>query len=211
MTISKIITLYTFDELPTEKAKEAARQWYRDGRGPEDFDTLIEDAATILGMLGVTLRYHDVPLCGGGTRKDPNIYWQVGYCQSDGAVFEGTYTYAKGAHRKIREHAPQDTELHRIADALLEIQKRYGYKLYATVRNRQHLEGEIEVDVDHPTIVGPTPEDRCAVDQLMDDLCRWIYDQLRTEDEYQNADEQVDDNIRGNDYTFTAAGDREDP
>ena len=44
MPITKTITLYTFDELPTEKAKNKARDWWREcdyGR----YDGVYEDAA----------------------------------------------------------------------------------------------------------------------------------------------------------------------
>lgn len=207
--ITKTITLYTFDEL-SDRAKETARDWYRRGSGPEDFEFVIEDAETILGMLGVSLRYHDVKLMGGGTRRDPNIWWQLGYMQSDGACFEGTYTYAKGAHLKIRKHAPQDQELHRIADALLEIQKRNRYGLQADVQNRQHLWADVEVTQTLHTAYEVRGDDTVALIELMKDLCRWIYQQLRTEDEYRSADAQVDENIRANEYTFTEDGERED-
>lgn len=206
--ITKTITLYQFDEL-SDRAKETARQWFREGSGPEDFEYVIEDAETILGMLGVTLRYHDTKLMGGGVRRDPNIWWQLGYMQSDGACFEGTYTYAKGAHRKIRQHAPQDTELHRIADRLKEIQQRYRYSLVVDVKE-DDLWPRCEITVEKGPDFGP--DDAKALKDLMRDLCCWIYDQLRTEDEYRSADAQVDESIRANEYTFTETGEeREDP
>ena len=208
MPTTKTLTLYTFDELPTEAAREAARQWYREGCGPEDFDSVIEDAEHILGMLGVTLKYHDVPLMNGKTRRAANIWWQLGYCQSDGACFEGTYTYAKGAHRTIRAHAPKDTELHRIADALLGLQRTHGYKLYAVVRQaNQGMYPEVETDADGVRV---TTETVRALADLMRDLCTWIYQQLRTEDEYRSANEQVDEMLCANEYTFRDDGSRED-
>ena len=36
----------------------------------------------------------------------------------------------------------------------------------------------------------------------------WIYRTLESEYDYQNADEQVDENIEANEYTFTAEGRR---
>ena len=126
MARTKTITLYTFDEL-SDKAKERARDWYRSCRDSNDFEHVISDAVCVLEILGVSLSTHEVRLMGGSTRRDPNVWWQVGYMQSDGAAFEGSY---------------------------------------------------------------------------------WIYTQLRTEDEYQNADEQVDENIRANEYDFDVASNR---
>lgn len=200
MARTKAVTVYQFDEL-SDRAKERAREWYRSCGGPEDFEFVIEDAETILGMLGFELKYHTVPLHGGGTRQDPNIWWQVGYCQSDGAAFDARYSYAKGAHRNIRKHAPEDTELHRIALELMTLQRRYRYAIVADVSNRQHFWQEIEV-LDGCT----NPEDTKALGELVRDLGRWIYHQLRTEDEYRSADAQVDENIRANEYEFDEHG-----
>lgn len=41
------------------------------------------------------------------------------------------------------------------------------------------------------------------------EFMRWIYSALETEWEYQNANEQVDENIRANEYEFTEEGERE--
>jgi hypothetical protein len=200
----KQVTLYRYDEL-SDTAKAHARDWYREREreqgGPEDFACVIEDAETILGILGIELRYHDTKLMGGGTRRDPNIWWQVGYMQSDGAVFEGTYSYAKGAHKKIRAHAPQDEELHRIADGLLEIQKRHRYQVTATIKSGQGFWPEVETYLDDMAA-----DDYKGVRDLIRDLCRWIYDALRAEDESRQEDSYVDERLRDGDYEFTADG-----
>lgn len=48
---TKTITLYTFDELPTEKAKEKAREWFREGNdGSWEWECTIENAKTV-GLL----------------------------------------------------------------------------------------------------------------------------------------------------------------
>lgn len=44
--------------------------------------------------------------------------------------------------------------------------------------------------------------------EIARDFMNWIYRQLESEYDYQNADEQVDDTIRANEYTFTAEGKR---
>ena len=73
----------------------------------------------------------------------------------DGALFEGAYDFAKGAPKAIRAHAPEDSELHRIADALQAIQRRNFYQLHATVTHRDRYYHEysmaISVERDSPT------------------------------------------------------------
>jgi len=40
------------------------------------------------------------------------------------------------------------------------------------------------------------------------DLARWLYRQLEREYDYQTSDDEVDEAIRANDYTFTEDGRR---
>jgi hypothetical protein len=54
----------------------------------------------------------------------------------DGASFDTFYSHEKDAPRRIREYAPQDTKLHRIADVLYAIQRRNFYQLTAETRRR---------------------------------------------------------------------------
>lgn len=196
------ITLYQFDEL-SEQAKERAREWFRSCRDSNDFDYVIEDAVRMGEILGISFRTHPVKLMGGGTRQDPSISWQVGYMQSDGAWIEGSYGYAKGAHKAIRKEAPQDTTLHELADRLLALEREYGYQLTASFRDDDRR--PLELDLDHPT-KEISAETYKAFRAIIRDYEQWIYNQLRTEDEYQSADEQVDESIRANEYEFTAEG-----
>lgn len=51
-------------------------------------------------------------------------------CQKKPAIAIALMTPSDGQPRKIRSHAPQDGELHRIADALQAIQRRSFYQLH---------------------------------------------------------------------------------
>ena len=128
--------VYAIDEL-SDHAKEAARSWYREaGLHDEWYDFVYEDFETICGILGVTLRTSPVKLYGGGTRDKPQVYFTGFWNQGDGASFYGHYSHARGAPRAIRAHAPQDTELRRIADALQAVHRRNFYQLNATLRQQ---------------------------------------------------------------------------
>jgi hypothetical protein len=202
-------TLFKFDEL-SDDAKEKARQWWRDCEN-QDSDTscTFEDAATCAEILGIDLRTRPVKLVGGGTRYEPCIYYSGFYSQGDGACFEGSYSYAKGAAKKIRQHAPKDTELHRIADELQDVQRCNRYKMTATATHRGHYyhSGCMYVDVDCDGASGLcTREDEDTVQRALCDFADWIYRQLRDEYEWRMADEQVDESIRINEYDFTEEG-----
>jgi hypothetical protein len=197
--------VYTFDEL-SDEAKEKARDWFRESRDESDFWAVLEDFAQIADMLGITFDTHSVTLMSGKTRNDPNIYYSVGYCQSDYAAFEGSYRYRKGGANKLKDYAPTDLALHAVANDLQAIQKRYAYAVTATIKHSDYYGLQVEAYRSNGHEL--TVEDHDRLKETFRALCRWLYNQLRTEDEYQSADEQVDESIRANEYTFTETGKR---
>ena len=149
---------------------------------------------------------------GGGTRQKPCIWFSGFWSQGDGACFEGRYAYAPRASRRIRDYAPQDTELHRIADALQALQRSNFYQLTASFRQTGRYSHAyamtFDVDRDGPAgqaIVGRTEDDLVAA---LRDLANWLYRALEREYEFQTSDETVDEGMSANGYTFTAEGRR---
>ena len=205
-------TVYTINEL-SDAAKENARVWYRQhGLHDEWYDFVYEDFETICGILGVTLATSPVRLYDGGTRDKPQVFFRLSWSRGDGASFAGRYSYARGAANAIRTHAPQDTELHRIADALQAIQRRNIWQLHGSIRHRGRYCHEytmaIEVERDSPTWQPPTDDAEDTVTEALRDLARWLYRQLRQEYEHQTSDAAVDETIAANQLTFTAEGRR---
>ena len=197
----------------SDEAKETARCWYRQHRLHDDwYDFVYEDFGRICRILGITLATGAVPLYGDGTRNKPKV-WFTGFgSQGDGACFEGWWRHARGSGKAIRAYAPQDEELHRIADVLRDAAKRNFYQLEATVRHRGRYCHEhsmaIEVERDSPTWQPPTYGAEDAVIEALRDLARWLYRQLEREYEHQTSDETVDEALAVNELTFTANGRR---
>lgn len=206
MPHTKESTVYKFEEL-TESAKEKAREWFRTN---DDFDAefTYEYAAACGDILGIDLRTRAVKLRGGGTHYDPCIYYSGFYNQGDGACFEGSYTYAKGAAKEIRAYAPEDKELHCIADALQALQQQNAYALEATTfkRGRYNHSGCMVVDVSAQNDLEFSDDAEEKLTQLLRDFADWIYQKLEKEYEWRNADEQVDESIICNDYEFDEDG-----
>lgn len=205
-------TVYRFDEL-SDAAKEKARAWYREGGFDYDwYGAVYEDFQRIAEILGLTLKARPIRLMGGGTRHEPCIWFRGFWSQGDGACFETSYSHRKGAARRIREYAPQDTELHRIADALQAIQRRNFYQLRAETSHRGHYYHEycmaISVERDSPTYQDMTADAEDTVIEALRDLARWLYRQLKCEYDYLSSDEAVDETIIANDSTFTETGRR---
>ncbi|ECI2947336.1 antitoxin of toxin-antitoxin stability system, partial [Salmonella enterica subsp. diarizonae] len=118
--MSRVIstTVYLSDEL-SESAREKARAWYCEGGLEYDwYSDVYEDFILICNILGVRLKTRTFTTTGGRYHEKTCIWFSGFCCQGDGACFEGMYHYQPGAAQHIREHAPQDEALHRIADEL---------------------------------------------------------------------------------------------
>ena len=205
-------TVYRLDEL-SDTAKEKARAWYREGGFDYDwFDFVYDDFERICDILGIDLKTVPVRLYGGGTRQKTCIWFSGFWRQGDGACFEGRYSYMKGAPRKIRDYAPQDTELHRIADSLQAVQHRNFYQLSANACHRGHYYHEycmaISVERDSPIYQDMTTDAETAVAEGLRDMARWLYRQLEEEYNFLTSDMVVDEAIIANEYTFTETGHR---
>lgn len=212
--MSKVVetTVYQLDEL-SDTAKEKARAWYREGGFDHDwFEFVYEDFQSIAEILGLRLKTRAVRLYGGGIRQELYIWFRGFWSQGDGTCFDTFYSYRKEAARRIRDHAPQDTELHRIADALQAIQRRNFYQLRAEASHRGHYYHEystaISVERDSPTRQDMSADAENAVSEVVRDLARWLYRQLEREYESQTSNEAVDESIIANDYIFTDIGRR---
>ena len=205
-------TVYTIDEL-SDAAKQRARAWYREHGLPDEWhDYIFDDFKTICRIIGVTLSTHPVRLYGGGTRDEPDIWYRGFWSQGDGACFEGQYSHAPGAARALRAHAPKDTELHGILDALQHAQRRNFWQLHATCRRFGRYNHancmRVEVERDSPTWQLPTDGAEDTVIEALRDLARWLYRQLQDAYEAETSDEAVDEALAINELTFTAAGRR---
>lgn len=199
-------TLYQFDEL-SESAKDRARDWYR--ASIEAYELADHhDWQAIADILGVRFAKRTVPLMLGAIRYEPKVWWSGFGSQGDGASFEGWYSYAKQAPRKIREYAPQDATLHGIADGLQTVQRRNFYRLQATVTQsgNYYHSGTMRFDVSRTDDVDLSESDCDTVSEALRAFADWIYSQLQAQWEYLTSDESVDDSIRCNEYEFTDSG-----
>ena len=141
--------VYDFTEL-SGAAKNKARAWFRER------STMTGGTASTTTSSGSAdhwrhARHNDRP--PHGRRHPPealHLVFRV-LVAGDGACFEGRYAYAPRASRRIRDYAPEDTELHRIADALQAPQRPNFYQLTASFRQTgRHYGMTADVDRDAP-------------------------------------------------------------
>ena len=187
------VKLYTFDEL-SDKAKERARAWWREGEQWEWWEHTFEDAKTCLALVGFTVK---------------DIFFSGFWSQGDGACFTGSWD-ARDVKppTAMREHAPVDSDLHAIAEEFAAIAV-LDMEASAILTHRGNYSHKYTIDFafDHGDVsdaVAVTVEER--VTEAARDAMQWIYRQLEKEYEWQNADEQVDEAILVNGYEFTEDG-----
>lgn len=218
------VTLFKYDELPTDAAKEKARQWFRQGESEffGQFGEIWEPAETAARLLGIKFARTDVRSAKSGTimRTEPDIRYSGFYSQGDGASFVGDYSYAKGCARNVAREFPKDTELLRIASELQALQRKHDYKLTARMAQQGHYShsGTMTVEITGPDSLVNQGDTRGqefdaaedALIPLMRSFADWIYFGLRDEYEYRLADEQLEDGIRVNEYDFREDGTRSD-
>lgn len=210
MAAVSTLPLYTFDGL-SDEAKEKARTWYRSFDIDDDwYECVYDDCEAVCAILGITPDTRTVSLYGGGTRQKPCIWFSGFSSQGDGACFQGMYRYAKAASRKIREYAPQDSELHAIADDLQGTQRRNFYQLVVMISHRGRYSHEhsmqFVIERDNRRYQEITAGAEETVTEALRDLARWLYRQLEREYDYRMSDTVVDEMLTVNAYTFTETG-----
>jgi hypothetical protein len=181
---------YSFEELSEEAQQTAIEGLYEINVDFEDWsECILDDAREIGKLIGINIK---------------NIYFSGFWSQGDGACFEGYYKYKIGGLKALKEYAPLDKELHRIAKGLQDLQRPHFYRLSATIKQSGHyyhegctlIDAGYEVDWDTSDALG----------ELLRDFMRWIYKQLQDEYDYQTERTQIEDTILANDYQFNKEG-----
>lgn len=196
------ITVYDIHELQ-DCAREAAREWYRQDAFPHFWhDHVIADFTRICEILGIRLR--------SSKNCRQHVFFSGFHSQGDGASFEGQLHYASGCRQAIRDHAPDDSTLHDIADRIFDVQRRNFYQLIADISHcgRYYHEYTMRIDIERDSPQGhpPTPDAHGIVQHALRNLARWLYHQLKTNYEYMNIAPAVDEGIAANDWQFTDDG-----
>lgn len=213
--------VWCFDEL-SEKAKDKAREWYREGALEYDWYNVVYESAEQAGKyLGIDLNQTSVKLMNGKTRRDPSIWFTGFYHQGSGSAYNATWCASDVKGETLKADFAQDTELHRLADEFTRIAT-INPDMTASVKSNRDT--SINVDVEQ----GETADERInaldyksvewyaqhaidkelseALEETLNDFNHWIYKSLEKEYEWLNADEQVNESIRCNKYEFTEEG-----
>ena len=203
--------VYTYDELD-DAGKEKAREWYAQHVFSDscDWEFVYEDAELMAGLMGIEIDRRAWTNAGGYKGSEPIIYFSGFSSQGDGACFEGSYRYKKGAVAAIKAEC-NDKELIRIATELQAIQRKNFYRLYAVCKHSGMYSHSYSMSVDvedSENRYRDLGDAEGEIRQLMRDFADWIYDRLSDEYDYQTSDEAVEGMILANEYEFYQSGER---
>ena len=204
-----VTTVYSFDEL-SDDAKEKAREWYRNGAlDYEWWDAVYDDAKHNLKLIGF---------------KVEKIYFSGFSSQGDGACFTGRWDAGLCDAKALASEVPADRgefnrELNRIAKALQEIAS-VAPSATARIAHRGHYYHSLCTEIDFYAEIDDGDDDEASeeidTDKLEEDFKEearsamdWIYRNLEREYEWLLSDEQVDESIKANEYTFDEDGNRD--
>jgi len=181
-----------------EKAKQRARRWFVEQQDyPRDYWWDFTDLVECAKCLGVEIAQE------GLSHK---IYFRGFSSQGDGLCFVGAYVHRRDMLSAIKEHTPQDTTLHNIAERLIAMQVcaklESGGEIQMTIdSSSRYMAITVEVNLVCDGTIDDrhiAHEERIAV-KAMEDLASWMYRQIEGQYNYffsnEYIDEQLDDQL----------------
>ena len=214
--MSRVIekTVFTFEELP-DRARERARDWYRNGMC-NDWEPAFDEFKDLAKTFGIEFKTRSVKLYGGGTRGEPLINYSVGD-RGEFCSYEGTWSVKSDALVKFKEMGWKDDDLLGIAEALTraslycQLKGLPDFHAHVTTSDRDDSMMEVSFDSlededgeEFPII----PKDICeAVETALQDFASYMLKCMSDDYEWRYSDECVDENIQCNEYEFDEDGD----
>ena len=142
-----------------------------------------------------------------------NIYSSFNgfYSQGDGASFSADYRYKKGCLKAVKQHAPNDKELHSIVEGIISHQKSNGYLLSCEVSKRGHYCHSNTMNFtwyknDDGYFDWKNDFVENELEQLFRDLADWYYSRLENEYEYLTGFDAVAEMLEANEIQFLENG-----
>jgi len=186
MPTQKTVTVYKFNELSDSIKKKVVDKQRENFEFLDEY--ILKDSKQILEILG----FFNIKINYSGF-----------YSQGDGASFTGKFNSSRLNLEKMIDYAPKELVLHDIAKQIKEICGRYESISFSLYRASHRYSHEKTVGIDdiffcqkdtNEEIVEWNDTQKNDEDYLLNlsrHIMRWIYNQLKTEYEYQLSDEQI--------------------
>ena len=184
-----------------EDNKKALIERHRDINVKHDWwDSAYDDFYKICSIIGVDVDIGEPSFTGFASQGDGASFTGKYWPHAFDAKAQEQHNFYELAPTKIREHAPEDTELHRIADELCMLSRVY-FPLHINIARfgRSSYVHEQTMDCYVEPMDGD-PDDwaeevhahvQAEGEMLMRDLARWLYRTLEDEYDYLTSDEAV--------------------
>lgn len=200
-----ITQVYSYNELQP-KAQAKARDWWQTtGMSHENWDEEVRtDFLEVAKILGVTVDKRSFPSKRGEVFELKLYYSLTG--QSAGACFDGHYQYKKGCTKQIKEYAPQDKELHAIAEKLTATQRKHGFKISCRIASHPQCLFSSAMDMDYPDGLDIDRKELDKVGDAIRDLADWLHKQLQSLWTAINEDAFIAEELEAGEYEFLADG-----
>ena len=191
------VKTYSFNEL-SDEAKQVAfynnsninvNHWDWYDHTKDDFHTILE----LIGFYNIDSKFSGF------------------YSQGDGASFSADYRYKKGCLKAVKQHAPNDVELHSVVKGIISHQNDNGCLLSCEVSQRCNYYHS------NTMYFSWCKNDDCCFDwkndfvkdeleQLFKDLANWYYSRLESEYEYLTSFDVVAEMLEANEIQFLENG-----
>ena len=190
-------TVYTFAELP-ERAKDKARDWYRQGIEFDARDTIENTILPAAQLLGITIERPR------GARTGYAVSWNMNPTE---AAYDGTWRASEFKPGAIEKEFPTDTELHGIAASLAIIARDFPEATADCRAVGRYCTQSVDAYLnDDDASEGDVCEAIAACEQTLADFACWIATAINADYEWRHSDECVDESIEANGYEFTESG-----
>ncbi len=133
-----------------------------------------------------------------------NVYYSIGWSQSDYCAIVGRYSYRKGALAELKKEFPTWTELHTVARELQDAQRKAFYQAYAVLESGRSSQ---KVSVSHDDYNKDiTQECEDDITDAFRSLASIFEHRLRAELEYRTSEECILENANANGWEFDEDG-----
>lgn len=196
----------------TPEAQERALQCVREMEQQDwSAEYYLSDIACVLHQLGFNVSTRTVKTYGGRKFEESDFSWSLGYCQDDGFTFKGTWTASNMDAAKLLEDRPTNTKLHAIVGRLMAIaivrpegHCCIGNNTYGSRSMTCMAECPDQIDEDEPAFM--SDELIGTMDDILKDICRMAYEELRDGYESDMEDERLREAIEANEWEFVESG-----
>lgn len=194
-TVMKLETVYSFDELPEEVQQKVIDNNRDINTDYEWWQVTIDHYIDMFSLCGLDI---------------DNIYFSLGYSQSDYCSFSGaSWSYKKGWKKALLSEFGSDhvkKEIIPIFEAMQKQASKVFYDLSFSYNNDGNFRRSYNLSIEDSYTDETYNEIESEIRDLISELEQIVYYALRKQCGWLSNDEQIIETLKSNDYMFTIDG-----